>query len=55
MLPSVPTDLPASEGASPDAGPSPLLQVPPRELSLFLSSSFVLPSYTGVFLVLLGV
>ena len=60
--PSVPTDFPIGEGASPDAGNSSLLQLPlrgtdpiPLPLLFFSLLSFVLPSYVGIFLVLTGV
>lgn len=55
-----PADLCACEGPFQDAGMSPLLQIPPGALSSshFLSFlyllSFILPCYTGIFLVLVG-
>lgn len=60
-LPYVPADLPAGEGASPDAGTAPHLQLlakgaGPIPLPLpFTLFSFILPSYMRIFLVLLGV
>ena len=61
--PSVPADLPAGEGASPDAGTCSLLQLPPRGvgpvllplLSFFPSSFFHLTWLCGIFLVFLDV
>ena len=63
MLPFCPNRFPRWRGVSPNLGISPLLQLPrPRVQvpSCFLSSSssflfFILPSYTGIFIVLSSV